>query len=132
MITTFRSIGTYVNITTMPARNPSASGPPNATRTRTILRTARQLANEIGLFVAGKHRGSGQRMQSKGIGDFVTAIDLQAERRLRRRISAELPDHGILGEELPPHFPHDRRRPGVVMNGLCGSCIFVDFHFQKC
>lgn len=42
-------------------------------------------------------------MQRKGRGDFVTAIDLAAERKLRALLSDAHPEHGILGEELPPH-----------------------------
>ncbi len=35
----------------------------------------------------------------KGVGDFVTAVDLRAERALRRSLGALLPDSGFLGEE---------------------------------
>ncbi|MEE2886942.1 MAG: inositol monophosphatase [Planctomycetota bacterium] len=89
----------------MPERNPSNLSSPTPTRIRAILRTARRLASEVGTFVEGKHRGSGQRMQSKGRGDFVTAVDLEAERKLRRSLSDAHPHHAILGEELPPHQP---------------------------
>lgn len=87
----------------MPQGNPSNRGSPSPNQVRAILKTARQLAEQIGTFVKGKHRGSGQRMQSKGRGDFVTAIDLAAERKLRRLLAEAHPEHAILGEELPPH-----------------------------
>lgn len=44
-------------------------------------------------------------MVRKGVGDFVTAVDLAAEKLLRRRILAAWPNHGVVGEELPAHEP---------------------------
>ncbi len=41
-------------------------------------------------------------MKRKAVGDFVTTVDLAIEKLLRREILAEWPDHGVLGEELPP------------------------------
>ncbi|MFY9341889.1 MAG: inositol monophosphatase family protein, partial [Planctomycetota bacterium] len=38
----------------------------------------------------------------KGFGDFVTAVDVAAERRLRAGLQRLLPDAGFLGEETPP------------------------------
>lgn len=38
----------------------------------------------------------------KGVGDFVTAIDLRSEKRLRRELRQLLPDAGFLGEETDP------------------------------
>ncbi len=35
----------------------------------------------------------------KGVGDFVTSIDVRAERRLRRELSRLVPDAGFVGEE---------------------------------
>lgn len=40
-------------------------------------------------------------MRRKGVGDFVTAIDLDAELAMRECILAAHPDHGVLGEERP-------------------------------
>lgn len=36
---------------------------------------------------------------------LVTDIDLAVERRLRRLITHRFPEHGIVGEEFPPHRP---------------------------
>jgi myo-inositol-1(or 4)-monophosphatase len=44
-------------------------------------------------------------MARKGVGDFVTAVDLAAEKLLRRLLHDAWPAHGIVGEELPPHEP---------------------------
>ena len=38
----------------------------------------------------------------KGVGDFVTEIDLRSERRLRRELATLLPEAGFLGEESDP------------------------------
>jgi len=38
----------------------------------------------------------------KGVGDFVTAIDLRTERKLRRELRKLLPEAGFLGEETDP------------------------------
>jgi myo-inositol-1(or 4)-monophosphatase len=78
---------------------------PSPHRLRRLAQTARTVARETGAFVAGKHRPDGLDMTRKGVGDFVTAVDLAAETRLRRQILAAWPDHGIVGEELPAHEP---------------------------
>lgn len=41
-------------------------------------------------------------VRRKGVGDFVTRVDLQCERQLRRDLLALLPDSGFLGEESAP------------------------------
>lgn len=47
----------------------------------------------------------GFTVKQKPDGSFVTDADLRVEERLRARIRAAFPDHGILGEEFPPHHP---------------------------
>lgn len=42
------------------------------------------------------------QIRRKAVGDFVTAIDLRAERRLRQTLERLLPDAGFLGEETAP------------------------------
>jgi len=42
-------------------------------------------------------------VQRKAVGDFVTRIDVQSERRLRRELLALFPEAGFLGEESDPH-----------------------------
>lgn len=38
----------------------------------------------------------------KGVGDFVTAIDLRSEKELRKQLGTLLPEAGFLGEETDP------------------------------
>ena len=47
----------------------------------------------------------GFRVEKKADASFLTSVDLDVERQLRRMITEQFPDHGILGEELPPHLP---------------------------
>lgn len=44
----------------------------------------------------------GFRVRVKADASFVTDVDLAVERALRAAITRTFPDHGILGEELPP------------------------------
>lgn len=48
-------------------------------------------------LVRGKRRP--QELLRKGEGDFVTAVDHRAERRMRRFLRERHPEHGFLGEE---------------------------------
>ncbi len=41
-------------------------------------------------------------VRRKGVGDFVTAVDVRAERQLRRELSVLVPEAGFLGEESAP------------------------------
>lgn len=41
-------------------------------------------------------------VRRKGVGDFVTTVDVRSERRLRRALHAAFPDAGFLGEESAP------------------------------
>ena len=43
---------------------------------------------------------SGPVSRAKADGSFVTETDLEIERRVRRRLQDEFPEHGILGEEF--------------------------------
>jgi len=47
----------------------------------------------------------GFEVKHKPDGSYVTSTDVQVEERLRALIGKRLPDHGILGEELPAHAP---------------------------
>ena len=67
---------------------------------RRLERTARRAAQAIGALIVRRRSGLGRiAAQRKGEGDFVTGVDVAAERRLRRLLLAEHPDHGFLGEE---------------------------------
>ncbi len=52
-----------------------------------------------------RRRVRGFRKRLKPDGSYVTDADLEAERVLRAAIAKRFPDHGILGEELPPRNP---------------------------
>lgn len=41
-------------------------------------------------------------VRRKGVGDFVTTVDVKSERQLRRALRAALPEAGFLGEESTP------------------------------
>lgn len=47
----------------------------------------------------------GFHVEKKADASFLTSVDLEVEKQLRRMIGEQFPDHGILGEELPPHHP---------------------------
>ncbi|MFO1078840.1 MAG: inositol monophosphatase [Planctomycetota bacterium] len=77
------------------------------TRQRPTRGDSRRLGAAVGQFVAeaaalvlrqGRRLRPGD-VRRKGEGDFVTAVDLRIERRLRRQLSALLPEAGFLGEE---------------------------------
>ncbi|MGC6486044.1 MAG: inositol monophosphatase family protein [Planctomycetota bacterium] len=80
------------------------------TSTRTASRTARRLRAPLERLVrdvgeaarARQARLRSEHVRSKGVGDFVTEVDLQSERRLRRALTSLLPDAGFLGEETAP------------------------------
>lgn len=65
-----------------------------------LLRVARSAA-EAAADVHRAAAGSQDRMvwQEKGRSDFVTEVDLEAERRILETIGAQFPDHAILAEE---------------------------------
>ena len=44
-------------------------------------------------------------VESKADATPVTIADREAEEALRAAIAARFPDHGVVGEEFPPHAP---------------------------
>src|SRR5580765_3743498 len=67
-------------------------------------RAAAAAVREVAAVVARGHRRRGaNEVARKGVGDFVTATDVRAERRLQQRLARALPAAGFLGEETPPH-----------------------------
>ena len=85
----------------MPRQKTRSEHAISTTRIRALLRTARRAAQLGGEFVDRRYRPLGREMLRKGVGDFVTEVDLAAEDLLRRTILAAWPEHGILGEERP-------------------------------
>ncbi len=67
---------------------------------RALAATARTAVADAGAQ-ARRARTSlrGLDVRRKGCGDFVTAVDLRIEARLRRSLSSAHPGHGFLGEE---------------------------------
>jgi myo-inositol-1(or 4)-monophosphatase len=74
---------------------PRSLGPLLREVARLVAATGADLAQAQGRLRAGDVR-------RKGRGDFVTAIDVRAERRLRRELAQLLPAAGFLGEETTP------------------------------
>jgi myo-inositol-1(or 4)-monophosphatase len=79
-------------------------------RTRTPRQQAEALRRPtLVLVAAAAHRiAHAQRrlrpadVHRKGVGDFVTRVDIECERTLRRQLTALLPEAGFLGEETDP------------------------------
>lgn len=71
---------------------------------RRLLRAAREMSEAARRVILGKAAG-GFKVRTKPDSSFVTDADLAAERRLRAEIIRRFPDHGIVGEELPPRNP---------------------------
>lgn len=60
----------------------------------------------------------------KGVGDFVTAVDLRAERQLRPALQRLLPEAGFLGEESDPR---DLERQWIwVVDPIDGTSNFAN------
>ncbi|MCA3007982.1 MAG: inositol monophosphatase [Phycisphaerales bacterium] len=83
------------------------SEPPAVPAPRGLVRLQRAVARlvaDIGTdLVRARARLRAVDVRRKGVGDFVTTLDLRAERRLRRTLAQWLPTAGFLGEETPPH-----------------------------
>ncbi len=47
----------------------------------------------------------GFQVEKKADASFLTSVDLEVEKLLRRMIVERFPEHGIVGEEFPPHLP---------------------------
>lgn len=47
----------------------------------------------------------GFEVQTKADGSPVTSVDLEVEQMLREGLEERFPEHGIIGEEFPPHNP---------------------------
>lgn len=78
----------------------------NRASTRALVRLRRPLASLVA-DIAARIGKAQQRLRPadvrrKGVGDFVTAADVRAERLLRRELLRLLPAAGFLGEESDP------------------------------
>jgi myo-inositol-1(or 4)-monophosphatase len=74
--------------------------PPLSATLRALRPALAALVQDIAALAQRGHRRRGTKgVSRKGEGDFVTAIDLRAERILRRELAKLLPSAGFLGEE---------------------------------
>jgi myo-inositol-1(or 4)-monophosphatase len=62
-------------------------------------------------------------VRRKGVGDFVTSVDVACERQLRRSLAKLLPDAGFLGEETDP--AHLGRDWSWVVDPIDGTSNFA-------
>lgn len=73
---------------------------PSRAQLRRIQRAAGEVLTAVGIEVAAaQSRLRPQQVHRKARGDFVTNVDLRAERQLRQRLLAITPEAGFLGEE---------------------------------
>lgn len=66
---------------------------------RALPRVAALVAAVAEQLATARRRLRPRDVARKGVGDFVTTLDLRAERRLRRELGRILPQAGFLGEE---------------------------------
>lgn len=86
-----------------------------------VVREVRKVARMVG---RAQRRLRPADVRRKGIGDFVTAIDLRAERRLRPALARLLPTAGFLGEESDPG---DLQQPWIwVVDPIDGTSNFAN------
>ena len=82
-----------------------------------------QLARETGLFLRGEvDRLTRSDIESKGMHNYVTWVDKEAERRIVERLSALLPGSGFIAEESPQLMPGEYT---WVVDPLDGTTNFI-------
>jgi histidinol phosphatase-like enzyme (inositol monophosphatase family) len=87
-----------------------------------LLPFARELAAAAGDVVMHYFR-NGFQVDIKTDRSPVTTADREAELRMRDLINQRFPDHGVLGEEFPPHQPDARYV--WVLDPIDGTANFV-------
>jgi histidinol phosphatase-like enzyme (inositol monophosphatase family) len=87
------------------------------------LELARAAATEAGRITLGYFRREDVEVELKADASPVTVADREAEEHLRRRIAAEFPDDGIVGEE----FPEQDGRSGFrwIVDPIDGTKSFI-------
>ncbi len=74
--------------------------------------------------IDGSRRRRALQVRRKGLGDFVTDLDLRCERQLRTQLLAAVPDSGFLGEETAVA---DLQRQAVwVVDPIDGTSNFAN------
>ncbi|HTW97615.1 MAG TPA: inositol monophosphatase family protein [Acidimicrobiales bacterium] len=84
---------------------------------------AEELAREAIGLQAGRLVGRDERSTKKGPGDWVTVVDVETERHVRRRLAEAFPDHAIEGEELGSSG--DPSAPTWYLDPIDGTSNFV-------
>ncbi len=74
-----------------------------ATVERFCLAARNMLDTSRGMITRALQQGF--HVEKKADASFLTSVDLDVEQQLRRMIIEQFPDHGIVGEEFPPHLP---------------------------
>ncbi len=100
---------------------------PTETRTdrelREFERVACEAARDAGGYLAERFRSAGVQVRRKGLNDFVTECDHEAEARVKRILSARYPDHAILAEEGSPDAGRAPYR--WIVDPLDGTTNFI-------
>jgi myo-inositol-1(or 4)-monophosphatase len=93
-------------------------------RAARLERPTMELVRRVAAMVhAAQRRLRPADVRRKGVGDFVTAVDVRAERQLRPALAALLPEAGFLGEESDPS---DLDRPWIwVVDPIDGTSNFA-------
>lgn len=87
------------------------------------LAIAIEAAQEAGQVVAEAY-GRAMAHDSKGVGDIVTEVDREADRRTHAYLRRVVPNDRIVSEELPPSGPNGSQRTWYV-DPLDGTSAFV-------
>ncbi len=81
----------------------ATSRPASSSVLRRLRPVFRALVQDVARYVVrAQARLAPTEVRDKGVGDYVTRIDLEAERRLRIGLLRALPEAGFLGEESTP------------------------------
>jgi histidinol-phosphatase len=98
---------------------------PGAERLAAELAFAHELADLADALTLPAFRGrlEGVGVETKGDGTWVSEVDVEVERTLRRAIRSRFPDHAVLGEEDGLDGPEDG--PRWILDPIDGTTNFV-------
>jgi histidinol-phosphatase len=98
---------------------------PGAERFAAELAFAHELADLADALTLPAFRGrlEGVGVETKGDGTWVSEVDVEVERTLRRAIRSRFPDHAVLGEEDGLDGPEDG--PRWILDPIDGTTNFV-------
>jgi histidinol-phosphatase len=98
---------------------------PGAERFAAELAFAHELADLADALTLPAFRGrlEGVEVETKGDGTWVSEVDVEVERTLRRAIRSRFPDHAVLGEEDGLDGPEDG--PRWILDPIDGTTNFV-------